>query len=90
MYKTFLHREDANTRLTIPSCIIHCKKTLVILTGSNFIHLQTTSNAEPADDASAREVINNLFSLKRYDLGDVGRYRINKNLTYLFQRKLKF
>ena len=30
-------------------------------------------NADPADDASAREVINNLFfSEKRYDLGDVG------------------
>lgn len=38
-------------------------------------------NAEPADDASAREVIQNLFfSEKRYDLGDVGRYRINKKL----------
>ena len=38
-------------------------------------------NAEPADDASAREVINNLFfSDKRYDLGDVGRYRINRKL----------
>ena len=38
-------------------------------------------NAEPADDASAREVIQNLFfSDKRYDLGDVGRYRINKKL----------
>ena len=38
-------------------------------------------NADPADDASAREVINNLFfSDKRYDLGDVGRYRINKKL----------
>ena len=36
-------------------------------------------NADPADDASAREVINNLFfSEKRYDLGEVGRYRINK------------
>ena len=39
-------------------------------------------SAEPADDASAREVINNLFfSEKRYDLGDVGRYRINKKLS---------
>ncbi len=39
-------------------------------------------NAEPADDASAREVINNLFfSEKRYDLGEVGRYRINKKLN---------
>ena len=39
-------------------------------------------NAEPADDASAREVIINLFfSDKRYDLGDVGRYRINHKLN---------
>ncbi|MBQ6037902.1 MAG: DNA-directed RNA polymerase subunit beta [Bacteroidaceae bacterium] len=39
-------------------------------------------NADPADDASAREVIINLFfSEKRYDLGDVGRYRINKKLN---------
>ncbi|MDE7085310.1 MAG: DNA-directed RNA polymerase subunit beta, partial [Prevotella sp.] len=39
-------------------------------------------NADPADDASAREVIQNLFfSDKRYDLGDVGRYRINKKLS---------
>ena len=38
-------------------------------------------NAEPPDDASAREVINNLFfSEKRYDLGEVGRYRINRKL----------
>ena len=38
--------------------------------------------ADPADEASAREVINNLFfSEKRYDLGDVGRYRINKKLN---------
>ena len=38
-------------------------------------------NADPADDASAREVINNLFfSEKRYDLDEVGRYRINKKL----------
>ena len=38
-------------------------------------------NADPADDASAREVINNLFfSEKRYDLDVVGRYRINKKL----------
>lgn len=38
-------------------------------------------NADPADEASAREVINNLFfSDKRYDLGDVGRYRINRKL----------
>ncbi len=39
-------------------------------------------NAEAPDDATAREVITNLFfSEKRYDLGDVGRYRINKKLN---------
>jgi DNA-directed RNA polymerase subunit beta len=39
-------------------------------------------NADPADEASAREVIQNLFfSDKRYDLGEVGRYRINKKLS---------
>ena len=39
-------------------------------------------NADPADDASARDVINNLFfSEKRYDLGEVGRYRINHKLN---------
>ena len=38
-------------------------------------------NADPADEASAKEVIQNLFfSDKRYDLGKVGRYRINKKL----------
>ena len=39
-------------------------------------------NADPADEASAKEVITNLFfSDKRYDLGEVGRYRINKKLN---------
>ena len=39
-------------------------------------------NADPADDASAKEIITNLFfSDKRYDLGEVGRYRINKKLN---------
>jgi DNA-directed RNA polymerase subunit beta len=39
-------------------------------------------NAVPADDSTAREVINNLFfSEKRYDLGDVGRFRINRKLN---------
>ncbi len=47
----------------------------------NYIYRQLR-NADPADDASAREVINNLFfSEKRYDLGEVGRYRLNKKLN---------
>ncbi len=38
-------------------------------------------NSEPPDEATARDVIDKLFfSDKRYDLGQVGRYRINKKL----------
>lgn len=38
-------------------------------------------NTEAPDEATAREVIQSLFfSDKRYDLGEVGRYRINKKL----------
>jgi len=38
-------------------------------------------NAEPPDEETARGIIEKLFfSDKRYDLGDVGRYRINKKL----------
>jgi len=38
-------------------------------------------NAEPPDESTARDVIDKLFfSDKRYDLGEVGRYRINKKL----------
>ena len=47
-------------------------------------------NAEPPDDASAREVITNLFfSEKRYDLGEVGRYRINKKLNLTTPMEVK-
>ncbi|MFM8432116.1 MAG: DNA-directed RNA polymerase subunit beta, partial [Bacteroidota bacterium] len=38
-------------------------------------------NAEPPDEETARGIIDKLFfSDKRYDLGDVGRYRINRKL----------
>ncbi len=38
-------------------------------------------NSEPPDEATARDVIDKLFfSEVRYDLGEVGRYRINKKL----------
>ena len=39
-------------------------------------------NAEPPDEETARGIIDRLFfSDKRYDLGDVGRYRINRKLV---------
>ncbi|WP_051633020.1 DNA-directed RNA polymerase subunit beta [Thermonema rossianum] len=38
-------------------------------------------NAEPPDESTARDLIHGLFfSEKRYDLGEVGRYRINTKL----------
>ena len=38
-------------------------------------------NAEPPEESVAQELIKNLFfSEKRYDLGEVGRYRINAKL----------
>ncbi|TCN65715.1 DNA-directed RNA polymerase subunit beta [Acetobacteroides hydrogenigenes] len=47
-------------------------------------------NSEPPDDATARDVIDKLFfSDKRYDLGEVGRYRINKKLDLNIDSDIK-
>ena len=55
----------------------------------NYIYRQLR-NADAADDASAREVFQNLFfSDKRYDLGEVGRYRINKKLGLTTDSKVR-
>ena len=46
-----------------------------------YIYRQLRST-EPPDESTARDVIEKLFfSDKRYDLGDVGRFRINKKLN---------
>ena len=77
-----LHKEDANTSdysiifNTLQKDTSNSEKEAI-----QYIYRQLR-NAEPPDDASAREVITNLFfSEKRYDLGEVGRYRINKKLN---------
>ena len=79
--KILLQNEDANLKeyevifntLQKDSC--NSEKEAIL-----YIYRQLR-NADPADDASARETINSLFfSDRRYDLGDVGRYRINKKL----------
>ena len=76
-----LHKEDINTGEyqiifnTLNKDTCNSEKEAI-----NYVYRQLR-NAEPPDDTSAREVINNLFfSEKRYDLGDVGRFRINKKL----------
>ena len=81
MQTILLHKEDANTTdykiifNTLQKDATNSEKEAI-----QYIYRQLR-NAEPPDDASAREVIINLFfSEKRYDLGEVGRYRINKKL----------
>ncbi|MGY3213825.1 DNA-directed RNA polymerase subunit beta [Mucilaginibacter sp. HD30] len=47
-------------------------------------------NAEPPDEETARGIIDRLFfSDKRYDLGDVGRYRINRKLKLDTSEEIK-
>ncbi len=76
-----LHKEDANTSdYSIIFNTLQKDGTNSEKEAIQYIYRQLR-NAEPPDDASAREVINNLFfSEKRYDLGEVGRYRINRKL----------
>ncbi|MCQ2188302.1 MAG: DNA-directed RNA polymerase subunit beta [Paludibacteraceae bacterium] len=85
-----LHKEDVSTSdysiifNTLQKDDTNSEKEAV-----NYIYRQLR-NAEPADDAAAREIIQNLFfSEKRYDLGDVGRYRINKKLDLTIDPTIK-
>ncbi len=85
-----LHKEDANTNdyaiifNTLQKDSSNSEKEAV-----EYIYRQLR-NADPADEASAREVITNLFfSEKRYDLGEVGRYRMNKKLNLTIDQNIK-
>jgi len=76
-----LHREDVNSQEfsiifnTLQKDTANNEKEAV-----EYIYRQLR-NAEPPDEETARGIIEKLFfSDKRYDLGDVGRYRINKKL----------
>ncbi len=81
--KTILiHREDLNTNdyeiifNTLQKDTANSEKEAV-----EFIYRQLR-NAEPPDEETARGIIDKLFfSEKRYDLGDVGRYKINRKLN---------
>ena len=76
-----LHKEDVNTLEyaiifnTLQKDTANSEKEAV-----EYIYRQLR-NAEPPDEETARGIIDKLFfSEKRYDLGDVGRYRINTKL----------
>lgn len=77
-----LHREDQNLNdyaiiyNTLQKDPCNSEKEAIV-----YIYRQLRS-AEPPDEETARSTIDNLFfSVKRYDLGEVGRYRINKKLN---------
>lgn len=85
-----LHRADANQNdyaiiyNTLQKDPSNSEKEAVL-----YIYRQLR-NAVPADDSTAREVINNLFfSEKRYDLGNVGRFRINRKLNLSINPDIK-
>lgn len=76
-----LHKEDINTLEyaiifnTLQKDTANSEKEAV-----EYIYRQLR-NAEPPDEETARGIIDKLFfSEKRYDLGNVGRYRINTKL----------
>lgn len=77
-----VHKEDANAS---DFAIIHntlqkdqCNSEKEAI----FYTYRQLRNSEPPDEATARDVIDKLFfSDKRYDLGDVGRYRLNRKLN---------
>ena len=77
-----IHREDANANEyaiihnTLQKDTCNTEKEAI-----NYTYKQLR-NSEPPDEATARDVIEKLFfSDKRYDLGEVGRYRLNKKLN---------
>lgn len=77
-----LHKEDINSSdfsiiyNTLQKDTTNSEKEAVI-----YIY-RLLRNADPPDDETARGIIEKLFfSDKRYDLGEVGRYRINKKLN---------
>ena len=76
-----IHKEDVDTSEfaiiynTLQKDVCNSEKEAVFYT------YRQLRNSEPPDEATARDVIDKLFfSDKRYDLGEVGRYRLNHKL----------
>lgn len=78
----FLHREDIDAGdFQIISNTLQKDPTNSGKEALEYIYRQLR-NADPPDEETARGIIDRLFfSDKRYDLGEVGRYRINKKLN---------
>jgi len=77
-----IHKEDVN--LNDFAIIANTLQKDQCNTGKEAVYYtyRQLRNSEPADEATARDVIDKLFfSDKRYDLGEVGRYRLNHKLN---------
>ena len=77
-----IHKDDVN--LNDFAIIANTLQKDVCNTGKEAVYYtyRQLRNSEPADEATARDVIDKLFfSDKRYDLGEVGRYRLNHKLN---------
>ena len=81
--KTILLQKDENNsnEYAIIFNTLQKDPTYTEIEALNYIYKQLR-NSEPPDESTARDVIDKLFfSEKRYDLGNVGRYRLNKKLN---------
>ena len=77
----FLQKDEENSKeYTIIFNTLQKDPTNTEIEAVNYIYKQLR-NSEPPDETTARDVIDKLFfSEKRYDLGIVGRFRLNKKL----------
>ena len=76
-----LQSDEASSEYSIIFNTLQKDPTNTELDAVNYIYKQLR-NSEPPDESAARDVIEKLFfSEKRYDLGNVGRYRLNKKLN---------
>ncbi len=76
----FVHKENQTADFSIIFNTLHKDTSNSEIEALNHIYKQLRGS-EPPDEETARGIIEKLFfSDKRYDLGEVGRYKINKKL----------
>ena len=84
-----LHKSDENSKYAIIYNTLQkdiCRTEMEAIT---YIYRQLRGS-EPPDEDTARDVIDKLFfSDKRYDLGEVGRYRLNRKLGLATQKDVR-
>ncbi|MCS6819332.1 MAG: DNA-directed RNA polymerase subunit beta, partial [Chitinophagales bacterium] len=78
----FVHKESVSTDYSIIFNTLHKDTSNSEVEALSHIYRQLRGS-DPPDEETARGIIEKLFfSEKRYDLGEVGRYKINKKLKH--------